>query len=134
NVDDTAYRSFSRQRKLSAKPVAEPIAIDIAPEVIRVPEAPDAPMISPATILPPAVQEIDPASIFGEQLRRMATSTTLSPNPETRCPGLAVYSLAGGVGRTTISANLGRVLCSMGERPLLVDASGSGLLPFYFGS
>ncbi|MBT9330119.1 AAA family ATPase [Acidipila sp. 4G-K13] len=47
---------------------------------------------------------------------------------------MAIYSLAGGVGKTTISANLGRILCSMGERVLLVDASGSGLLPFYFGS
>jgi cellulose synthase operon protein YhjQ len=49
-------------------------------------------------------------------------------------PVMAVYSLAGGVGRTTLCANLGRVLCSMGEQVLLVDASGSGLLPFYFGA
>jgi cellulose biosynthesis protein BcsQ len=52
---------------------------------------------------------------------------------ETR-PVLALYSLAGGVGRTTLCANLGRVLCSLGEQVLLVDASGSGLLPFYFGA
>jgi cellulose synthase operon protein YhjQ len=42
--------------------------------------------------------------------------------------------VAGGVGKTTISANLARILCSMEERVLLVDGSGSGLLPFYFGA
>ena len=49
-------------------------------------------------------------------------------------PALAVYSLAGGVGKTTFVANLGRVLCSLHEKVLLVDSSGSGLLPFYFGA
>jgi len=47
---------------------------------------------------------------------------------------MAIFSLAGGVGKTTITANLGRILCSLGEKVLLVDASGSGLLPFYFGA
>jgi len=46
---------------------------------------------------------------------------------------MAVYSVAGGVGKTTLCANLGRALYSIGDRVLLVDASGSGLLPFYFG-
>jgi cellulose biosynthesis protein BcsQ len=58
----------------------------------------------------------------------------LLPHGDGGRPVMAVYSLAGGVGRTTLCANLGRVLCSMGEQVLLVDASGSGLLPFYFGA
>ncbi|HEX4007353.1 MAG TPA: cellulose synthase operon protein YhjQ/BcsQ [Acidobacteriaceae bacterium] len=49
-------------------------------------------------------------------------------------PVLSVYSIAGGVGKTTLCANLGRALYSIGDRVLLVDASGSGLLPFYFGA
>lgn len=49
-------------------------------------------------------------------------------------PVLAVHSLAGGVGKSTLCANLARVLCSLGEQVLMVDASGSGLLPFYFGA
>lgn len=49
-------------------------------------------------------------------------------------PVLAVHSIAGGVGKTTLCANLGRILCSLGEQVLLVDASGSGILPFYFGA
>lgn len=47
---------------------------------------------------------------------------------------VAIYSLAGGVGKTTFCANLGRILAAMKEKVLLVDASGSGLLPFYFGA
>ena len=49
-------------------------------------------------------------------------------------PVLAVLSLAGGVGKTTLCANLARILCIRGEDVLLVEASGSGLLPFYFGA
>jgi cellulose biosynthesis protein BcsQ len=49
-------------------------------------------------------------------------------------PVLAVYSIAGGVGKTTLSANLGKTLCSLGEQVLLVDASGRCLLPYYFGA
>jgi cellulose biosynthesis protein BcsQ len=47
---------------------------------------------------------------------------------------LAVYSIAGGVGKSTLCANLGKTLCSLGEQILLVDASGRRLLPFYFGA
>jgi cellulose biosynthesis protein BcsQ len=49
-------------------------------------------------------------------------------------PVLALYSLAGGVGKTTLCANLGRALCSTIDRVLLIDASGTGMLPFYFGA
>jgi cellulose biosynthesis protein BcsQ len=55
------------------------------------------------------------------------------PEPQPS-PVLAVYSIAGGVGKTTLCANLGKTLCSLGERLLLVDASGRALLPFYFGA
>jgi cellulose synthase operon protein YhjQ len=51
-----------------------------------------------------------------------------------RTPALAVFSLAGGVGKTSIVATLGRALSSMGERVLLTDTTSYGLLPFYFGA
>jgi cellulose synthase operon protein YhjQ len=51
-----------------------------------------------------------------------------------RAPVLALFSLAGGVGKTSIVANLGRTLASRGERVLLVDTAAFGLLPFYFGA
>ena len=53
---------------------------------------------------------------------------------ETRTPSLAVFSLAGGVGKTCLVATLGRALSSMGEKVLLTDTTSHGLLPFYFGA
>lgn len=53
---------------------------------------------------------------------------------ETRTPLLAVFSLAGGVGKTSLVATLGRSLSSMGEKVLLTDTTSHGLLPFYFGA
>ncbi len=53
---------------------------------------------------------------------------------ETRPPVLAVFSLAGGVGKTSLVATVGRSLSSMGEKVLLTDTTSHGLLPFYFGA
>ena len=53
---------------------------------------------------------------------------------ETRTPVLAVYSLAGGVGKTSLVATAGRSLSAMGEKVLLTDTTSHGLLPFYFGA
>lgn len=56
------------------------------------------------------------------------------PEREIRVPHLGVFSLAGGVGKTSIVATLGRALSGYGERVLLVDGASYGLLPFYFGA
>jgi cellulose synthase operon protein YhjQ len=53
---------------------------------------------------------------------------------ETQTPLLAVFSLAGGVGKTSLVATLGRGLSSLGEKVLLADTTSHGLLPFYFGA
>jgi cellulose synthase operon protein YhjQ len=53
---------------------------------------------------------------------------------EIRTPVLAVFSLAGGVGKTSLVATLGRALSSLGEKVLLTDTTSHGLLPFYFGA
>ncbi len=64
--------------------------------------------------------------------------STPDPDPmrrqETRTPVLAVFSLAGGVGKTSMVATLGRALSSMGEKVLLADTTSHGLLPYYFGA
>ena len=49
-------------------------------------------------------------------------------------PVLAVYSLAGGVGKTSLVATLARALALQGEQVLLTDTTSHGLLPFYFGA
>ena len=51
-----------------------------------------------------------------------------------RTPVLAVFSLAGGVGKTSMVATLGRALSSLGEKVLLADTTSHGLLPYYFGA
>ncbi|WP_160114942.1 cellulose synthase operon protein YhjQ/BcsQ [Bryocella elongata] len=57
-----------------------------------------------------------------------------APNAVRRVPMLTVFSMAGGVGKTSLVATLGRTLSSMGERVLLTDTTSHGLLPFYFGA
>lgn len=63
---------------------------------------------------------------------------TAEPAPvrqkEIRTPVLAVFSLAGGVGKTSLVATIGRSLSSLGEKVLLTDTTSHGLLPFYFGA
>jgi len=51
-----------------------------------------------------------------------------------RTPVLAVFSLAGGVGKTNLVATLGRALSAQGQAVLLADTTSRGLLPFYFGA
>ncbi|MBV8549743.1 MAG: hypothetical protein JOY54_00460 [Acidobacteriaceae bacterium] len=49
-------------------------------------------------------------------------------------PAISLLSLSGGVGVTSIVAALARVMALDGERPLLLDTTRSGLLPFFFGA
>jgi cellulose biosynthesis protein BcsQ len=67
-----------------------------------------------------------------------AIKSPAPPSPSTQQTtqktAIAITSIAGGTGKTTLAANLGRILSSQGENVLLVDASGNGLLPFYFGA
>jgi cellulose synthase operon protein YhjQ len=68
---------------------------------------------------------------------QQAAEAESAPQPrgrDARVPVLAIFSLAGGVGKTSLTATLGRALASHGERALLVDTAAYGLLPFYFGS
>lgn len=52
----------------------------------------------------------------------------------TRVPVIAVFSLAGGVGKTSLVATLGRALSARGERVMLIDTAAFGVLPFFFGA
>jgi len=72
-------------------------------------------------------------------LRGVFDGTPAAPEPVpapviARAPAMAVFSLAGGVGKTSIVATLGRALSARGERVLLVDTAAFGLLPFFFGA
>ena len=63
-----------------------------------------------------------------------APSESIPAAATQRAPVLAVFSLAGGVGKTSLVATLGRALSARGERVLLVDTAAYGLLPFFFGA
>lgn len=54
--------------------------------------------------------------------------------PAGSVPVLEVFSLSGGVGKTSLVATLGRALSSLGERVLLVEATPFGSLPYFFGA
>lgn len=60
-----------------------------------------------------------------------ARTTPASVSP---APVLAIFSLAGGVGKTSIVATLGRVFAGRQERVLLVDTAAYGLLPMFYGA
>lgn len=62
------------------------------------------------------------------------TDVAPSTEKEIMTPVLSVFSLAGGVGKTSLVATLGRALSSLGEKVLLADTTSHGLLPFYFGA
>lgn len=72
-----------------------------------------------------------PSSALG---RAPAPPLTRATNKKQRPPMMAVFSLAGGVGKTCLIATLGRALSALGERVLLADTSIYGPLHFYFGS
>lgn len=144
NVEDAAYRNFSRQRKHPAAAATHPAdnsasqgheseALESLPA-----EALATPVISLPTVakaVPAVPEEARPGFPAIPESREHSAPVQAVPVPlGTAHPVMAIYSLAGGVGKTTLAANLGRIFCSMGERILLVDASGSGLLPFYFGA
>lgn len=49
-------------------------------------------------------------------------------------PTVMIMSLAGGVGKTSLTATLGRTLSAMGEKVLLAGVGEYGMLPYYFGA
>lgn len=53
---------------------------------------------------------------------------------EGQAPVLTVFSLAGGVGKTSLMASVARALAARGERVLLADTCSFGVLPYYFGA
>lgn len=105
---------------------------------------PDRPEVSSPSTLPPAPED----TLQGSR-ERLATRwfalrgvvegsappAQAAPAPvAARAPVMAIFSLAGGVGKTSLVATLGRTLSARGERVLLVDTAAYGLLPFFFGA
>jgi cellulose biosynthesis protein BcsQ len=150
-IQNTPYRDFARQPK---RPPAPPVHTferakdqDIAGDSNNSHEAPSSsasaasPIAASANIdvcspeLRPVLGPEQTTSSHPPSARHSLRQVTLPPDsPGKRSPVIGIYSVAGGVGKTTVSANLAKTLCSLGEQLLLVDASGRGLLPLYFGA
>lgn len=154
-VEGASYRDFSRERKPRHIRTAQDQDIEgnqgesaaVFEPGAENPPSVDLPQTAPAPEQPLIVVETSPSQVSTDPIQpeRVNSVTSATAEPALRdlrvtplaegiSPALAVYSLAGGVGKTTFCASLGRILCSLGEQVLLVDASLSGLLPFYFGA
>ena len=137
NVEDATYRNFSRQPKSLSKQGAQG-GKDEGLDGQSESNGSHGSTGSYGMVADPAnLEASNPAQFAG--LPPEAAMLGFHPSSPPVRPGkafsaLAIYSIAGGVGKTTICANLGKVLCSLGEQLLLVDATDRGLLPFYFGA
>ena len=148
-IQNTPYRDFSRQPK--PKPSPSPPVHAGAPSSSAVAASANIDVCSPelrpdlgSDQTTPVEHQASPAHDPGvrSSLRQdvpalsqagMRAAYQAGP-PGKPSPVVGIYSVAGGAGKTTVSANLAKSLCSLGEQLLLVDASGRGLLPFYFGA
>jgi cellulose synthase operon protein YhjQ len=72
--------------------------------------------------------------VFEKPIPEQPRQEAGSRDEDLRTSLLTVFSLAGGVGKTSLVATLGRSLSSLGERVLLADTTSEGLLPYYFGA
>jgi cellulose synthase operon protein YhjQ len=70
--------------------------------------------------------------VFEEAAPELPAMLPVRPR-DAQTPLLAIFSLAGGVGKTSLAATLGRALSLQGEKVVLTDTTSSGLLPYYFG-
>jgi hypothetical protein len=71
-------------------------------------------------------------SVFPTQAA--AKTALASPTSSVRGASVvAVFSMAGGVGKRCLVATFGRALSALGEHVLLADTAAFGNLPFYFG-
>lgn len=89
-------------------------------------------------VVVPAVQDASRwlalKDMLAETDRERNNGQRLAREEKPSPPFLLVYSMAGGVGKTSLVAALGRALSSFGERVLLADTVSHGPLPFYFGA
>jgi cellulose synthase operon protein YhjQ len=156
-VEEGSYHVFSRPARTHS---AQPPLAEISEMPVQAAESGSAPAVpdvaaAPAAGTQPTAPRVDAAPVSsGPGFSVAITSGSTQSGPISSGPipaagraaelpanwqpghgtAIAIVSIAGGVGKTTIAANVGRILSAHGEHVLLVDATGSGLLPFYFGA
>jgi cellulose biosynthesis protein BcsQ len=161
HLEGSKYRDFSASRervraqtrkrgqeKAPASPVApepatpvqavKPDAVPVSRRALR--EKPAAPQMGPRRLPSP------PSKARQREVPRWVALKTVFDEPEESSPKealptieldvpcLALVSLAGGVGKTTLAASLSRFLSAEGQKVLVVDTHSYGLLPLFFGT
>lgn len=131
------------------RPVIQPLQEEPVPawihsqsqELSRTRPAPPAPVVPTAPAAETLVQSREKVASRWYALRGVfdqgqdhEPAAEAAENKELRAPMMSVFSLAGGVGKTSLVATLGRALSATGEKVLLADMTAQGLLPFYFGA
>jgi cellulose synthase operon protein YhjQ len=145
NLRGAKYRDFSAVRAQAREQARKRVQESMEIERLRAEQAAFAPaqipvdpaLESDAAVIPSAAAQpvVESISARWFALNSIFLSGSAEPARErARIPALAVFSLAGGVGKTSLVAALGRALSSHGERVLLVDTAAFGMLPFYFGA
>ena len=129
------YAQSLSQPQSPLQPYAQP------PASMQPPPPPSPYSTGPQHLSPYAV---DNSPQRGSTSRWFALKSVFDPQPASveqppsvqlaQAPVVAVFSLAGGVGKTSLVAALGRALSARSERVLLVDTTAYGLLPFFFGA
>ncbi len=120
---------ISQHPSHQAKEEAQPL---VPQESLEATEAPP----SPGPVRQMGPQPMDAAATRWFALHSIFAPPEVitTPSLEDRPPMVAVFSLAGGVGKTCLVATLGRALAAFGEHVLLADTAVYGPLPLYFGS
>ena len=130
---------------------AAPLPLAAAPSTpAAAPESGHAPLptlLSQPVLLPQAPSPVPGTESLQQSRERVASRWyalrgVFGRNPEElqpsrmegHVPVLTLFSLAGGVGKTSLVAAVGRALAARGERVLLTDTCSFGVLPFYFGA
>jgi cellulose synthase operon protein YhjQ len=138
------FRAYGSTARVGEDPGAESFfTLDLSRNAaaLRSPRSLDtleAPEIAVAPKTETAIEQPRPAWLYPSHASHVELPARVahpsSPLREVRTPLLAIFSFAGGVGKTGVVATLSRALGAQGERIVLADTTSHGLLPFYFGA
>ncbi len=151
NLQDGEYRKFDRPRPRTEAPSTQAtIAAQIesaankssnkVDDLVAVASSPASSHVSnlasPAVLANSGTDKPAAAPATGSALHALRASVrhTLNTSSGDGQRGIGFFSLVGGVGRTSLAANIASALSQMGEHVVLVDSSEAGSLEYFFGA
>jgi cellulose biosynthesis protein BcsQ len=140
SLDEGEYRRFTRQRSQAPASQRKPEPEAAPNSSQRVQESAGRSSGLPASAAPvqPVVSSRERGNSAASQGAVHALRATIrkggQPDDTGSSFGIGVISPEGGVGVSTIAANLASFLCRMGEEVLLVESANGGDLTHFFGA